>query len=104
MTISPKQTPEYIRQNFMWQRPVDLEGAVAAGMIPLQDLEDGVLYAGTCRNAQQARWDAARQKFVYKRTKFGSTFNEDINHPEHDDGYDLFVPTSIINETSENQR
>ena len=104
MIISLKQTPEYIRQNFTRQYPVDLEGAIAAGMISLQDLEDGVLYAGTCRNAQQARWNAARQKFVYKRTKLGSTFNGEVNHPEHDTGYDLFVPTSIINETSENQR
>ena len=33
--------------------------------------------------------------FVYERYKFGDTFDEEINHFEDDDGYDLFVPIKL---------
>jgi hypothetical protein len=33
---------------------------------------------------------------VYWRRKFGDKFTEEINHPEDDDGYDLFTPTSMV--------
>lgn len=55
-------------------------------------LRDGEYYAGTCRNASVARWDAKENKFYYWRTKFGQSFIEDIRHPEDDDKYDLFYP------------
>ena len=34
--------------------------------------------------------------FWHLRDKFGNTFAERINHPEDDDGYDVFVPTRLI--------
>lgn len=34
--------------------------------------------------------------FTYKRYKFGDIFDEDINHFEDDDGYDVFVPFEKI--------
>ena len=53
---------------------------------------DGEYYFGHCRNASVARWSEAKGCFEYMRTKFGQRFAEDINHPEDDDGCDLFVP------------
>jgi hypothetical protein len=34
--------------------------------------------------------------FEYKRYKFGFYYDEDINHYEDDDGYDVFVPFEKI--------
>ena len=65
---------------------------IRCGGIPKKDLKDNVLYEGSCRNASEAVWNEGKQKFTYWRTKFGSTYKEDINHFEDDDGYDLFVP------------
>lgn len=56
------------------------------------ELEDGVTYEGNCRNASKAVWNAEKQRFIYMRFKFGDTFEEEINHPEDDDGYDVFKP------------
>ena len=67
-----------------------LETLYALGLIPLKDLQEGKYYYGTCRNARVARWDG--KVFTYIRSKFGERFPEDINHPENDDGYDLFFP------------
>ena len=64
-------------------------------MIAKKDLIDGATYVGTCRNASEARWDAARECFVYKRAKFGFTFDEDIKHPDDDQVYDVFIPETI---------
>lgn len=74
----------------------ELAAAYALGLLPKAELEDGALYHGECRNAGVARWDAARQRFVYQRTKFGRTFAEDIVHPEDDDGYDVFTPVQKV--------
>lgn len=56
------------------------------------DLVNGRTYDGICRNASKAVWDGER--FHYKRTKFGRTYDETINHYEDDNeyGYDVFVP------------
>lgn len=62
--------------------------------IPKNELEVGAIYQGYCRNAEDARWNG--KKFVYKRCKFGDVFDEEINHYEDDDGYDVFVPMKII--------
>jgi hypothetical protein len=59
------------------------------GMIPKAELKVGQTYIGHCRNAREAIWTGTC--FNYERTKFGSTFREDINCPEDDDGFDLFV-------------
>lgn len=60
--------------------------------IPKKDLVHGTEYKGHCRNASKAVWNVDKQKFTYIRIKFGSAFLEDINHPEDDNGFDLFVP------------
>ena len=59
-------------------------------MIEKKDLEEGEYYVGSCRNAQVAKWDG--KVFIYLRYKFGDTFAEEINHPEDDNGFDLFIP------------
>jgi len=63
------------------------------GIIPKKDLKKNTYYRGKCRNASVALWNGF--EFIYVRTKFGSSFNEDIKHPEDDNGYDLFIPLRI---------
>ena len=72
----------YFIPNFIW-----------CGAIPKTQLEVGKTYIGSCRNASEATWKG--DHFTYKRYKFGNTFEEDINHFEDDDGYDLFVPIKL---------
>lgn len=72
-----------------------LNAAVSEGMIPKSQLIDGQSYNGYCRNATEAIWHADKNRFTYRRTKFTSVFDEDICHPEDDNGFDLFVPVSI---------
>lgn len=74
----------------------ELDRAVSEGMLPKSDLVDGVVYLGHCRNAGQALWNGERQRFVYRRTKFGRSYDEDIVHPEDDEGFDVFVPVSEL--------
>lgn len=62
--------------------------------ITKEHLQDGAYYIGKCRNASIARWDAKENKFYYWRQKFSFLFIESINHPEDDDGFDLFYPKS----------
>lgn len=76
--------------------PEWLEVAGSAGLVRKQDLKDGAYYYGTCRNARVARWDVKKNQFTYMRTKFGSSFPEDIRHPEDDDGFDLFLPVEEV--------
>ena len=54
-------------------------------------LTHGAYYLGDCRNASIARWNGETNRFVYMRTKFGSTFAESICHPDDDKVYDVFV-------------
>lgn len=65
-------------------------------VIPKDRLEDGAYYFGKCRNASIARWNAAKGKFVHWRTKFGSTFLEEICCQEDDDVFDVFLPVRKI--------
>jgi len=62
-------------------------------IIPKDKLDVNQQYCGYCRNAREAIWNG--NQFVYERYKWGSTFNETINHFEDDDGYDVFVPIII---------
>lgn len=55
------------------------------------DLEHGAYYAGRCRNATEARWNADKQCFIHWRTKFGNKFMEEIKHPEDETYYDVFI-------------
>ena len=63
--------------------------------IPKEKLIVGKCYEGSCRNASNAVWNG--EKFTYRRTKFGYTYDEDINHFQDDDGFDLFVPLKEVN-------
>ncbi len=71
---------------------------IAAGAIPKKDLVHGQYYAGEHRRATIAKWDATKNTFVYNRTKFNFTYEDDCNHFEEDDGYALFVPIRIATE------
>lgn len=66
------------------------------GAIPKRDLIIGRTYRGECRNADRAVWLGSY--FEYDRYKFGSCYKEKINHYEDDDGYDLFIPISTVQE------
>ena len=63
---------------------------IRCGAIPKSQLEVGKTYLGDCRNASKATWNG--KVFTYQRTKFSFTYNEEINHFEDDNGFDLFVP------------
>lgn len=67
-------------------------------LIPKSELKHGAYYAGECRNAGIARWNAETQEFTYWRYKFGDEFTETIKHPEDDDGHDLFLPEAETEE------
>lgn len=77
---------------------MDIPAAIAAGMIPKQELVDGAIYEGHCRNSSTAKWDAAQEVFSYDRNKWGYVYEESIVHPEDDEGYDIFVPVKRIEE------
>lgn len=76
---SKEDYQEYVVKNF-----------IRCGAIPKKDLIVGETYLGNCRNASEATWNG--KVFIYKRRKFNWEYNEEINHFEDDDGYDLFVP------------
>lgn len=74
---------------------------VRCGAIPKDKLVIDETYMGHCRNAKEAVWNG--KVFTYKRTKFGCTYDENINHFQDDDGngYDVFVPIKIKECTTE---
>lgn len=80
-------------------KPGELDIAYAQGMMRKSELVDGQYYVGSCRNASVAMWNASGQYFTYMRQKFGSTFPENIRHPEDDDNYDLFTPFEPVEPT-----
>lgn len=61
-------------------------------MIDKSLLIHGNYYAGKCRNANIARWDAERSVFVHWRTKFGTTFLEEISYFTPEGQFDEFIP------------
>lgn len=80
-------------------KPGELENAYANGMIKKSELKAGAYYIGECRNASIARWNG--KVFHYLRSKFGNVFAEEINHPEDDNGFDLFIPMEEVKITYE---
>lgn len=64
--------------------------------IPINEMIDGAMYVGICRNATNARWNAEEQVFYHDRVKFGNQFVEKINHFENDNNADLFYPMEQI--------
>jgi hypothetical protein len=65
-------------------------------LITKNNLKINKFYYGDCRNSSIVKWNG--KKFVYLRRKFGDCFEEEINHFEDDDGYDLFQPYFEITE------
>jgi hypothetical protein len=59
---TPEDYQEYVVKNF-----------IRCGAIPKKDLIIGKTYIGDCRNSSEAIWNG--KVFVYKRTKFGYTFD-----------------------------
>ena len=62
--------------------------------IPKEELKVGITYKGKCRNADKAVWNGTR--FVYIRHKFGTSFEEEIECPEDDRGFDVFFAQEKI--------
>lgn len=60
-------------------------------IISKEKLEHGAYYLGRCRNAHIARWNSKTQRFFYWRCKFGNLFIEEINAPENESQFDVFV-------------
>lgn len=81
---------------FKFSKPVtkeELEVAYSQGLIRLRDLKDYTVYLGECRNSNQAMWSASLKMFIYVDCEFFET----IEHPENDDGFDLFLATQESN-------
>ena len=65
---------------------------IELGAIPKDKLIDGKTYIGDTRNTKEAKWDAKKNTFIYMRSKWGNTFEDEVNHFEDDNHYALFVP------------
>lgn len=69
---------------------------IRCGAIPKDKLIVGKEYWGCCRNSGRAKWDG--KKFIYKRYKFGTVFDDDV--PTFEDGVnnntDVFVPIKLV--------
>ena len=86
-------------KEFSKLKPIDKEQLALAfdrGMVKKSDLKNGSSYIGICRNSSVAKWSSKDDCFYYIRNKFGNFFIERINHPEDDDGYDLFIPIKEV--------
>ncbi|MBO5005014.1 MAG: hypothetical protein J6D03_07230 [Clostridia bacterium] len=71
-----------------------LPSIIRCGGIPKCKLSVGTVYRGSCRNSDKAIWDG--NQFIYVRYKFNTRYIDKINHFEDDNGYDLFIPLSIV--------
>jgi len=67
-------------------------------IIPKERLVQGHYYAGTCRNAQIAKWDSNTNLFYHWRDKFGHVFRENIEYWEPEGVYDGFIPIFDLGE------
>jgi len=74
----------------------DIGFLIQRGMIAKKDLVVGGVYYGNCRNASVARWQG--NCFIHWRRKFSDVYEEEINHPEDDDGFDVFVPIKKLSD------
>ena len=84
---------------FKFSNPIKMEellDAYIAGMPKVEDLKDCKVYSGHCRNASKAMWLEEFNKFVYIRKKFGDVFLVDIEHPQNDRGFDLFITEGVL--------
>jgi len=71
------------------------------GIISKKDLKKNTYYRGKCRNATVALWNGF--EFVHMRYKFGFRVDE-VNHLEDDNEFDLFVPLSIEENPTDEQK
>jgi hypothetical protein len=92
--MTKKELASKIHQAHSHTRTFDVEAAVAEGMLRKDQLVPGTAYVGACRNASVARWTG--HEFIYLRRKFGMQFEDVVNHPEDDDGHDIFVPVAPV--------
>jgi hypothetical protein len=65
-------------------------------LIGKKELKHGAYYEGFCRNASIARWDSKKEVYIHWRSKFGTTFLEEIRCPEDDKNWDVFIATKEI--------
>lgn len=77
-----------------------LEEAYKLGMLKKVDLEDGTFYFGCCRNTETAQWSKADNCFKYTRLGHfpGDEYEDTVEHPEDDQGSDIFVPIKKVTE------
>ena len=71
-----------------------VKNLLRCGAIPIDQLEIGKKYKGTCRNTSEAIWNG--KEFEYERYKWGMSYIDTIHHFQDDDGYDVFVPIEKI--------
>lgn len=92
--LKPFQTPDDIPEipivDENTYNNVIIPNLIRCGAIEKNKLIIGVTYIGNCRNTDEAIWNG--KCFEYERYKWGTTYTDEINHFEDDDGYDLFVP------------
>lgn len=96
--LKDNQLPWTLYVNF------DLNAYLAAGVIPMKDMEEGY-YLGKCRNNIIGYWDPKSKMFIHTRDSWNLTFTEKIPHLEEIDyAFDLFIPKRKIDisEISEN--
>jgi hypothetical protein len=93
---TPNDVPDLPRVNEKTWKEYYVPKLIAAGAMPLKDLENGGYYLGKCRNTYVAQWLADEKKFYYFRHKWGLAVDDTINHFEMDNGYDLFVPIKKV--------
>lgn len=91
--INPEDVPELPHTNEEEWKSFYVPKLIESGAVPKKDLIVGQFYIGEHRRATIAKWTG--KEFVYRRTKFNSTFDDFCNHFEDDDGYALFVPLRI---------
>lgn len=71
-----------------------VKNLIRLGAITKDKLIIGKTYLGNCRNTNKATWNGTQ--FIYDRYKFGSYYQDNMNHFQDDDGYDLFVPMKLL--------
>lgn len=77
-----------------WNCEENVQFLVDLGMIRKECLKVGASYKGYCRNSNVAKWNG--ESFEYDRSKFGSVYTDTVKHPQDDDGFDVFVPISML--------
>ena len=91
---SVEDIPEIPKTDKEFYDNVIIPNLIRCGAIPKSELQIGKVYLGSCRNTTKAMW--VGNHFVYKRHKWGFEFDDEINHFEDADGYDLFIPIAIV--------